>query len=69
MSKLKLTTKEVLDIRAFAKTAPDTWRKGQALFNTLVEIYPEIAETVRGTENDPFHRDERINKFIEFITE
>jgi len=32
-------------------------RYGQALFNKLVEMHPEVAEIVRGTTLDPFYWD------------
>lgn len=37
-----------------------TQRNGQALFNALVEVDPAFAEKIRGTEHDPFYKDERI---------
>lgn len=43
------------------------WRKGQALFNTLYELYPDIADDIRGTEIDPFHVDTRIVKCYNYI--
>lgn len=30
------------------------WRIGQALFNNLMDVRPELAEKLRGTKNDPF---------------
>lgn len=30
-------------------------RPGQALFNALRELRPDIAESIRGTDADPFH--------------
>ena len=35
-------------------------RPGQALFNTLLDVDPAFAESIRGTEYDCFHMDERI---------
>ena len=48
------------------------YRYGQALFNTLLGIRPDLAERVRGTEIDPFHarggvEDPRLYKFGEFV--
>jgi hypothetical protein len=34
---------------------PD-WRAGQAYFNALYTILPDVAEEIRGTPLDPFHR-------------
>jgi len=47
------------------------WRYGQILFNVLHDGWPEIANKIRGTENDPFYEEregERINKFFKEIT-
>lgn len=35
------------------------WRYGQALFNTLSAVRPELAEQVRGTHVDPFYATKR----------
>jgi hypothetical protein len=35
-------------------------RPGQTLFNTLLEIDPVFAESIRGGDLDPFYNDERI---------
>lgn len=46
-------------------------RYGQALFNRLCEVRPELAEQVRATDMDPFYvtmpQDPRLLRFIEFI--
>lgn len=42
-------------------------RKGQAFFNALEELYPDIANGIRGTEFDPFYREEKINICINKI--
>lgn len=39
-------------------------RNGQAMFNLLNTIAPDVAESVRGTENDPFYGDEKIGDFL-----
>ena len=36
------------------------WRPGQAWFNCLVDIRPDLAERIQGTGLDPFHDDKRI---------
>lgn len=48
------------------------WRYGQALFNTLVDVRLDLAEQVRGTDNDPFYarggtNDPRLIRFGEFV--
>ncbi len=32
-----------------------TYRRGQALFNVLHEVRPELANKIRATPTDPFH--------------
>jgi hypothetical protein len=46
-------------------------RYGQGMFNHLLEVRPELAEAVRGTNRDPFHcvspTDPRFDRFVEYI--
>ena len=46
-------------------------RYGQAMFNHLWEVRPDLSEQVRGTDKDPFHvqsfEDPRWDAFIAFI--
>lgn len=42
-------------------------RWGQGLFNHLCTVRPELAEKIRGTELDPFYRDDRVPVFLEFL--
>lgn len=46
-------------------------RIGQALFNVLYEYFPELANTVRATDADPFeakeYTDPRVTKFYDKI--
>ena len=49
-----------------------SWRYGQALFNVLLEVRPDLAEQVRGTDKDPFYArggtgDPRLIRFGEFV--
>ena len=44
-----------------------SWRSGQAAFNTLHEVRPDLSERVRGTGLDPFYRDERLKEFYDFV--
>ncbi len=48
-------------------TIPEGWRVGQFFFNVLYDNRPDLAETVRGTELDPFHDDTRISGFLQFV--
>lgn len=42
---------------------PASWRKGQAAFNGLLQVRPDLAELVRGGILDPFHDDNRLPDF------
>jgi hypothetical protein len=42
-------------------------RRGQAYFNALAEQQPEMADRIRGTPDDPFYDDERIEPFFNRI--
>ena len=44
-------------------------RYGQAVFNTLREVYPDIAERVHGTVLDPFDLDERVPALLAFMAD
>lgn len=58
-------------MRSYYQSAPGDWRLGQAYFNALLMIYPEIAELVRGTDADPFYadsvKDPRFQKFYDVV--
>lgn len=72
MEKPKLNAEQLLELvmlqREMVERNP-SWRQGQALFNAMYELFPEVSETVRGTLNDPFYKDTRIEKCFEFIQE
>jgi len=42
-------------------------RAGQAAFNSLNEIRPDLSERVRTTGLDPFYQDDRLTDFFEFV--
>jgi hypothetical protein len=44
-----------------------TWRIGQAYFNVLDDMEPEIARRVQGSPLDPFYNDSRITAFLEQV--
>lgn len=69
-NKMKLTSTQIaqLDILVRQNKAKyPNWRLGQNYFNSLFQIAPEIANEVRGTENDCFHHDGLIEKFLNAI--
>ena len=41
----------------------DHQRRGQATFNSVYQLRPDLADAVRTTKNDPFYRDERLRDF------
>lgn len=44
------------------------YRIGQALFNSLSESHPQIANELRGVKTlDPFYKDENINSCLGFV--
>lgn len=40
------------------------YRRGQAYFNTLYDMKPELANSIRGGHYDPFYRDEVLPTFL-----
>lgn len=42
-------------------------RWGQALFNSLYDHRPDIANSVRATTADPFYDNERITLFLQTV--
>lgn len=45
------------------------WRVGQTWFNVLDQQRPDLADKIRGTDLDPFHRDDRVGNFIAWVEE
>lgn len=69
-----MTIDEFYDEARDRRAAHPEWRYGQALFNTLVDVRPDLSEQVRGTENDPFYAkggigDSRLLRFGAFIND
>lgn len=46
---------------------PPHIRRGQAMYNRLTEIAPDVALEINGTELDPFYQDDRIDDFLDAI--
>ena len=42
-------------------------RRGQIHFNVLCDLHPTLAESVRGSDLDPFYRDDLVPAFLEHI--
>lgn len=45
-----------------------TLRWGQAHFNVLHDVHPDLSARVHNTELDPFYLDERIPQFLAFVS-
>jgi hypothetical protein len=57
------TWKIIEDSANEALTQCPSWRRGQALFNALYSDDYIVADKIRGTKYDCFHRDNRIEDF------
>lgn len=44
-------------------------RSGQLVFNALFEVAPEIANTIRGSKDDPFYNNDIIPAFMKRVIE
>ena len=44
------------------------WREGQAAFNALHEVDPDLANEIRGTRLDPFYRDDKLPEFFAAVS-
>jgi len=56
-----------LEIRVFEHLCElmlrhDNWRYGQALFNSLYEFAPTVADKIRGTDLDTFYLDDETDE-------
>lgn len=58
---------KVLTYREFNKRLDDRpveLRRGQAAFNLMEDLQPEFAESIRGTEIDPYYDDGKLDSFF-----
>lgn len=69
-------TEEQLEwMTTFLKTAitrtveHPSWRLGQAYFNTLHDMRPDLADKIRGTWLDPFYSNGAIPHFLGWLIE
>ena len=58
---------DVVMLALYARVDNPTLREGQSLFNALAEIDSGLANAVTNTENDPYHQNENIDNFYQFI--
>ncbi len=47
--------------------AVSDWRSGQAYFNILTSVRPQLAEMIRGTIHDPYHKDSVSEQTHQYI--
>jgi hypothetical protein len=68
-----MTTNEMTYEEFIAKVASnyeklgEEWRYGQTFFNTLSSLRPDLAETIRGSLHDPYHKEiisEETHRFL-----
>jgi len=68
----KLNKEQIVAVEKFAvilrKDYPSL-RKGQAFYNALETLYPDVAKVINGMDIDPFYIDQNIRKCIEYISE
>lgn len=43
------------------------WRRGQAYFNVLDDVRPDLADQVRAMALDPFHNDDKVPQFLAWV--
>lgn len=55
------------DNRLDRKHGAPAWRVGQTHFNVLWQLRPDLADAARGTQLDPFHRDDRVPAFLRWL--
>ena len=46
----------------------EDYRWGQAFFNALYILHPDVADKIRATDKDPFYNDKKLTECIEFIS-
>lgn len=64
-----MTFEEYLGQVDTAYHAETLWRRGQAAFNVLHQVRPELADAVRGRtlDLDPFVIDDNLERFYGFV--
>lgn len=61
-----MTYGEYLDA-VIARDKNTSERTGQAAFNSLYEVRPELADEVRGTSLDPFYDNGKLSGFLAWV--
>jgi hypothetical protein len=63
------TVNEFLIAYVRASEENPLWRSGQACFNALLEVRPDLAERMRGTDADPFYVQGRVGEALAWIAD
>lgn len=67
---LEISFSEYVAMVADAFNSPhNDYRQGQAAFNTLYAVHPQLAEAVHFTDIDPFYNDSVLPDFYEWVND
>lgn len=47
--------------------APKSWRAGQAAFNLLRQVRPDLSDLIAGSEFDPFYLNAHLPAFYSYL--
>lgn len=54
---------------AYARHKNNGQRQGQATFNAIHELWPDVANALRGSSYDPFYNDAKTDQFLDVVIE
>jgi hypothetical protein len=60
---------DVVELAAKLEREYPVWRRGQSAFNALALLAQPLADSIRGTDLDPFHKDDRLDAFWTHVGE
>ena len=66
----KLTEDQLIELNTKIEEAHKKhkdWRMGQTCFNVLYELYPNIANKLRGSSANPFYNNHKIGAFWQYL--
>ena len=56
-------------ISQLAEPSSKQWRRGQAYFNVLHDVRPDLAKQIQSTALDPFYNDARLPQFCAWLSQ
>lgn len=68
----KLSSKQLAEVHKLSTTMQclcPKWRSGQAYFNALCALHPDIGDEIRDSDIDPYYVDKNVRKCIKALTE